>query len=259
LNKTFIRTDNFNKVQAAVAALTNRDPSLPGLGLIYGKWGYGKTEVVEAFYGQSDTFYVRMMETWNARRLLEEMGAIAKVGDPSYRLDRLCDQVIAGFRRWGKPLFIDEADYLFNGGSRMLNVVRDIHDTTKVPIILIGMEAIHGRLQKHGQFFSRILPAAIVEFQPVSTPEIIMITKEWTGLVIGHEAADLLGRYIEGDFRYLVGYLLTLEEACRTNATGTISGRMIDAVVNRAENLTKRMYGIKDPKTVRILGKTAAS
>lgn len=258
MNKTFIRTDNFNKVAAAVEALVNRDPSLPGLGLIYGKWGYGKTEVVDAYYGHGETFYIRMLETWNARRLLEEMGHIAKIGEAIFRLDRLCDQVITGFRRWGRPLFIDEADYLFNGGSRMLNIIRDIHDMTKVPIILIGMEAIHGKLQKHGQFFSRILPAAIVEFQPVSTPEIIMITKEWTGLSITHEAADLLGRYIEGDFRYLVGYLLTLEEACRTNATSAIAPKMIEAAVNRAENLTKRLYAIKDPKSIRILGKTAS-
>jgi len=258
MNKTFIRTDNYNKVTAAVDALVHRDPSLAGLGLIYGKWGYGKTEVVEAFYGQSDTFYVRMMETWNTRRLLEEMCAIAKVGDPVYRLDRLCDQVINGFRRWGKPLFIDEADYLFNAGGRMLNIIKDVHDATRVPIILIGMESIHGKLQKHGHFFSRILPAGIVEFQPVSTPEIIMIAKEWTGLAIGHEAAELLGRYIEGDFRYLVGYLLTLEEACRTNATGTISGKMIDVAVNKAENLTKRLYGARDPKSIRVLGKTAS-
>jgi hypothetical protein len=258
MNKTFIRTDNYNKVTAAVEALVHRDLSLPGLGLIYGKWGYGKTEVVEAYYGLSDTFYVRMLETWNPRRLLEEMCAIAKVGDPIYRLDRLCDQVINGFRRWGKPLFIDEGDYCLNGGSRMLNIIRDIHDMTKVPIILIGMEALYGKLQKHGQFFSRILPAAIVEFQPVSTPEIIMITKEWTGLAIGHDAADILGRYIEGDFRYLVGYLLTIEEGCRTNATTSITTKMIDAAVNKAENLTKRLYGIKDPKSIRILGKTAS-
>jgi chromosomal replication initiation ATPase DnaA len=256
MNKTFVRTNNYNKVTAAVEALVNRDPSLPGLGLIYGKWGYGKTEVVEAFYGMSDTFYIRMLETWNPRRLLEEMGAMAKIGDPIYRLDRLCEQVIKGFKRWGKPLFIDEADYLFNSGARMLNIIRDVHDMTRVPIILIGMEALHGKLQKHGQFFSRILPSAIVEFQPVSTPEIIMIAKEWTGLAIGHEAADLLGRYIEGDFRYLVGYLLTLEEACRTNATAAITAKMIDAAVNKAENMTKRLYA--DPKNIRIQGKTIA-
>ena len=259
MNKSFIRTDNYNRVVAAANALVNRDPSLPGLGLIYGCWGYGKTEVVEQFYGISDTFYIRVMETWRPRRLLEEMCEVMKLGAPVYRLDRLCDQVIAGFRRWRKPLFLDEADYLLWEGGKMLNIIRDIHDLTKIPIILIGMETIYNRLEKHGQFFSRILPAAMVEFQPVSPPEIILITKEWTGLSIGMDAAELLGRYVRGDFRYIVGYLLTLEEACRTNATTQISPRMVEAVVSRAANMTKRLYPEIDPKQVRVLGKGQAN
>lgn len=256
MNKSFIRTDNYNKVAAAVDALVNRDQSLPGLGLIYGCWGYGKTEVVDHYYGAGETLYVRVMETWRPRRLMEEMCQIMKLGQPAYRLDRLCDQVITGFKRWRKPMFIDEADYLFWEGGKMLNIIRDIHDMTKVPIILIGMESIHGKLQKYGQFFSRILPAAIVEFQPVSVPEIVMITKSWTGLSIAHEAAALLAHYIEGDFRYLVGYLVTLESACQVNAVTTISPKMVETIVSRAENLTKRMYGIRDAKDIRITGKT---
>jgi|GEM_PF-1309796 hypothetical protein len=255
MNKTFIRTNNYNRVVAAVDALVNRDPSLPGLGLIYGCWGYGKTEVVEQFYGISDTFYLRVLETWRPRRLLEEMCEVMKLGTPVYRLDRLCDQVIQGCRRWRKPIFIDEADYLFWEGGKMLNIIRDIHDMTKVPIILIGMEAIYGRLEKYGQFFSRILPAAIVEFQAVTPPEIILIAKEWTGLSIGMEAAELLCRYVSGDFRYVVGYLLTLEEACRTNGTTQIAPKMIEAVVSKAERITKRLYGEVDPRQVRVLGK----
>lgn len=256
MNKSFIRTNNYNRVVAAVDALVNRDPSLPGLGLIYGCWGYGKTEVVEQFYGISDTFYIRTLETWRPRRLMEEMCEIMKLGAPVYRLDRLCDQVITGFRRWRKPLFIDEADYLFSNGGIMLNIIRDIHDMTKVPIILIGMEAMYDRLQKYGQFFSRILPRAIVEFQPATPPEIILITKEWTGLSIGHDGAELLCRYVRGDFRYVVGYLLSLEEICRTNGTTQISPKMVEAVVNRAEKLTKKLYAA-DHKNIRIQGKPA--
>ena len=256
MNKSFIRTDNYNRVAAAVDALANREKSLPGLGLVYGKWGYGKTAVVEALYTHTETFYLRALETWNPRRLLEEIGVVARIGEPTYRLDKIFDQVIKGLRKWGKPVVIDEADYLFNSGSRMLNIVRDIHDMTGVPIILVGMESIYNKLQKHGQFFSRILPSAIVEFQPVSPHEIVMITKLWTGLTIDHNAADLLCRYVEGDFRYVVGYLLSLEEACKANAMTHITAKMVETVVNRAENMTKRLYGIKEHKDIRVLGKT---
>ena len=246
MNKSFIRTDNYNRVSAAVDALVNRAPSLPGLGLIYGTAGYGKTAVVDHYYGAGETLYIRCMETWRPRRLMEEMCQIMRLGQPLYRLDKLCDQVIAGFKRWRKPLFIDEGDYLFRQGGGMLDIIRDIHDMTQVPIILIGMEAIHGKLQKYGQFFS------------LSTPEIVMITKSWTGLVIGPEAAELLGRYAEYDFRYIVGYLLTLEEACRVNAMTAINPKMVDAAVGKAEKATRRMFGMTDAKDIRIMGKQHA-
>ena len=255
MNKTFIRTNNYNGVVAAVDALVNRDPSLHGLGLFYGQWGYGKTEIVEQYYGISDTFYIRMMRKWATRRLLEELCEIMKLGAPVYRLDRTVDQVIAGFRRWRKPLFVDEGDYLFQRGGEMLDVIVDIFDAARVPIIIIGMESIYERLQKHGKFFSRILPAGIVEFKPVSPPEIMLVTKEWTGLSIGYDGAELLCRYISGDFRYLVGYLVTLEGACRTNGTTQITPKMVETVVNKAEKITKKMYGIENHKNIRILGK----
>jgi len=149
MNKSFIRTDNYNKVAAAVDALVNRERGLHGLGLFYGRAGYGKTSVVDHYYGAGETMYIRLMQTWGRRRLLEELCEIMRLGPPIYRIDRLTDQVISGFNRWRKPLFLDEADYLFReGGNAMLDVVRDIHDATQVPIVLIGMEAILGKLQR---------------------------------------------------------------------------------------------------------------
>ena len=254
MNKSFIRTDNYYRVEKAVESLNNRDPSLPGLGLIFGKWGYGKSSAVEHFYSVADVFYIVIERLWRPRRMLEEICDVLNLGDSEYRLDRLSDQVCEGLRRWRKPLFIDEADYLLKN-SVMLDVVRDIHEKTKVPILLIGMERLYRNLQKHGQFFSRILPAAIVEFQPVTPPEIALITSEWTGLSIDMEAAHLFCQYVEGDYRYIVGYLLSFEQACRVNKTDQITTKMVEAVVNRMAGKTKKLPAQKDIKSITFKGK----
>jgi len=257
MNKKFIHTNNYYELEHAVSALVNRDPSLPGLGLIYGKWGYGKSAAVEHYYSVSEVFYIVMQRLWRPRRMLEEICDVMNIGDSEYRLDRLSDQVCEGLKRWGKPLFVDEADYCLRN-SIMLDVVRDIHEKTRIPIILVGMEKLYRNLQKYGQLFSRILPAGIVEFQPVTPHEIIMITSEWTGLTLEPEAAELFCQYVEGDYRYIVGFLISFEEACKANNTTNIGIKMVDAVLKRFSNKIKKPVGHKDFKKFKIVGKTAS-
>ena len=244
MNKEFVRTHNYNRLVAAMEALQGRDESLPGLGLIYGKTGYGKSESVDYYYGNSDTFYMVLNKTWKSRRILEEICDMTDQEEPEYRLDRLFDQAAAGLTRLRKPLFIDEADYLFDQGA-MLDIVRDLHDNTGVPIILIGMEVICKKLRKRPQFFSRILPSAIVEFQPISLPELVLITKEWTGLSLDLKTAEVFLRFAKTDFRYVVGYLLSLEQACQVNQTTTITAKMIRAVAPKVENMVEKQAGTK--------------
>ncbi|RJP82775.1 MAG: ATP-binding protein [Desulfobacteraceae bacterium] len=254
MKKTFIRTANYNRMVAGVDALVSRDPSLPGLGLIYGKWGYGKSTAVEYYYSISDVFYIVIERLWRPRRMLEEICDILNLGDSEYRLDRLSDQVSEGLKKWGKPLFIDEADYLLKN-SMMLDVIRDIHEKTRVPIILIGMEKLYRNLQKHGQFFSRILPASIVEFYPVKPPEIILITREWTGLELDMDAAELFCHYVEGDYRYIVGYLLSFEQACKANKMDKINIKMVESVVNRYTQKMKRIPQKNNTPKITITGR----
>ena len=233
MNWSFIVTENYRKLEVAVDALVNRDPNQPGIGLFYGKPGVGKSTAIDICYSKNSNIeYIIMQRLWRPRRLLEEICELFHLGDPEYRLDRLSDQVCKGLQHWNKPLLIDEADYLLKNGI-MLDVIRDIHDKTKVPIILIGMEKLHGSLRKYGQFFSRILPAGIVEFQPVTAPETTRIIKEWTGLTIDFEAAELFCQHCEGDFRYIIGYLLSLETACKTNGVSHIDVKLVDAAIGR--------------------------
>ena len=251
MKKIFFYTENYRTVEVAYDALVNRDLSLPGISVIIGKWGAGKTTVIMHFYATHDVFYISVQRLWRPRRLLEEICEILNLGEPEHRLDRLSDQVCAGLQRWNKPLFIDEADYLLKN-STMLDVIRDIHDKSRVPIILIGMEKLYRSLQRYGQFFSRILPAAVVEFQPVTASETTRIIKEWTGLTIDFDAVELFCQYCEGDFRYIVGYLVSLETVCKTNGVSHINVKMVETVIGRGrpKNAVKN-----DRNKMKIAGK----
>lgn len=257
MNHKFVYTNNYYACEYALDIAAKRDENQPCIIPFVGKWGTGKTTVLNRLYVDKDIFYITMQRIWRPRRMLEEICEVMNIGDSEYRLDRLHDQVCEGLKRWQKPLFIDEADYLLKN-SVMLDIIRDIHDKTKTPIVLIGMEKLYRNLQKYGQFFSRILPAAVVEFQPVTPHEIIMITFEWTGLKLDPEAAELFCGYTEGDFRYIVGFLLSFEEACKANNTTEITVKMVESVFKRFSSKLRKPVGHKDFKKLKIVGKTAS-
>lgn len=254
MKKTFFPTNNYHALVKSVKALMERDPSLPGLGLVCGQWGRGKTEAIEHFYGESNVYYIEVDPLWNARGLLEGICEEMRI-QPEYRTDARSKQVCKELRRRGEPLFIDEADRLLKK-PLLLDVVRFIHNKTRVPIILVGMERMYGKLQGTGQFFSRILPAGIVEFQPLSPPEMTLVTSEWCGLDMVPEAADTLCRITEGDFRLVVGYLLDLEKACVVNKTREISLQMVESMLKRKD---RKMMGDGggNIKRLRVAGRDA--
>jgi hypothetical protein len=254
MNKRFFPTLNYKALTAAVNALINRDPSLPGLGLVYGQWGLGKSASIEYFYGQTDIYYVMAEALWSPRDMLqgicEEMNLL-----PEYRTVDRFNQICRELKKTGMPLFIDEADYLFKR-RLMLDTIKDMHERTRVPIILVGMENICGKLQKYGQFWSRILPDGIVEFQPLTPPELTVIARDWCGLTLPPEASEALCRLSEADFRYLVGYLLSLEKACAVNESSEITLAMVETLArkqNRKKDASRR-FGIPD-RRLQVVGR----
>ncbi len=256
LRKKFFQTKNYHDLITAENALRGRDGSLPGLGLIFSPPGRGKTESIEHRYGEASIFYVKVNRVWGIRDLLEGICEEMAI-EPEFRTVPRFKQVCRELKRRGEPLYIDEADYLLKN-TGMLDVIRDIHDTAKTPVILVGMENICRKLQKYGQFWSRILPAAIVEFKPLTPPEMMLITQEWTCLELEAEAAETLCRHTEGDFRYLVGYLLELEKACSVNKTTSVSMKIADTVIKRLAS-KKEFAGRSDRedfKKVRVMGRT---
>lgn len=258
MKKRFFMSNNYHALKKAVDALQTRDPSLHGLGLVFGKWGLGKTEAIEYYYGESHIHYIEVDPLWNPRGLLKGICEELQIS-PEYRTDDLTKQVWKELKRRRQPLFIDEADRLANKPI-LLDVVRFLHNKSRVPVILVGMDEICRKLQKIGQFWSRILPAGIVEFMPLTPPEMILITKNWTELDMSPEASELLCSYTEGDFRFIIGYLLEIEKACKTNKMTDISLQMIEAYINKLSkkrDLRDRFAG-QEFKKLRTVGRENA-
>jgi len=219
LKINFFKNNNVLELQRMVEHLEKRNL----MGLIHGRAGLGKTEAVCWYKNQRNLVYVRGKAVWSATWILGDI-ITALGGVPAGFTKKLYEQALRLMRKDRRTIFIDEADYLLRD-RKFLEMIRDLHDESKIPIILIGMDHIMGRLLGHEQVWSRI--SQPLEFQPLSIPEISRLTGEWTGLQMEPEASRLLHQDTEGDFRLAIVSLYRLEQLAQANKKQTISAAMV--------------------------------
>lgn len=159
---------NLLATQIALETLIQRSYGVPGIGLLHGNSGLGKTTTTTYLYNQVNGIYVstRAHDTTSSllQRVVEELGSA-----PKFRISKNVDFIIEQMSMHERPLFIDEADYLMND-KRMLETIRDLYDGTEIPIVLIGMDQIARRISSHKQFFNRI--SEWVEFKKADIDDV---------------------------------------------------------------------------------------
>ncbi len=151
------RLANLAICQAALKRAMDRPGHLPGLVVHYGPSGWGKSTAAAYVANQTRAYYVEMRSSWTKKALLtailKEMGIA-----PGKTLSILTDQVCEQLALSGRPLIIDEMDYLVE--KKAVEIVRDLHDGSGGAILLIGMETLPQRLNMWEQFHGRILDFA---------------------------------------------------------------------------------------------------
>ena len=147
---------NVSRLKAAGDALLGRAPGMPGMGMIWGPTGYGKTTATTWFVNQCHGVYVRAMAMWSPKTML---AALARELDlpAAHKLNnaQLVEGIVQRLTDAGRPIFIDEADYVIERRT-LTDTLRDIHDLSTVPVILIGMHGIEKRIRGNEQLTGRI-------------------------------------------------------------------------------------------------------
>ena len=158
------KTTNIALANAAMGQLINRQDGLPGLGVLYGPSGYGKTTATVAVANSTRAYYVQLRSAWTRKALMEkvciELG-VEKGRNTAECLDNICERLAAAQR----PLIIDEADYLVTK-TGMVELVRDIYEGSQSPILLVGEELLPVKLKRYERFHGRVL--SWIPAQPVN-------------------------------------------------------------------------------------------
>lgn len=131
------------------------------------------------------------------------------------RVDLKVDAIVEKLAQTGRPLFIDEADYVVgkDGENRLANTVRDLHDLATVPVILIGMAGIDRRIALSPQLSGRI--AQWVEFQKCTEADAQKLADELCAVKVASDLVGALSERAGGSIRNVTVGLAKIEQFAR--------------------------------------------
>jgi len=233
MKKVFVKTNNVKRFITMMNNLQNRAEGVPGMALVYGEPGLGKTQTINWWTFKNNAILVRCTQLMSARwllsEILEEMGEIY-----GYKISDCFKLVVRNLLVNPQIIIIDEVDYL-TVDSRAVETLRDIHDKTNVPIVLVGMINAKSRLKKFNHLYDRL--SEIVKFEKFSKNDIKTIVQELSEV----EMTDCAIRYIYTNlnrFRQIVKVINKAEIIAKANGLNSIDEILIkEAIANETENI----------------------
>lgn len=206
---------NVVRLRDAYDTLVNRNTGVPGMGLIHGSTGYGKTTAIAWLVNQVNGLYVRAGANWTPSAMLgaimRELGAAQLASGAAAMVDYIVQQLAQA----GRPLFVDEADYLFSYNARMLETLRDIHDVSGQPVVMVGMEGIERKLVHRKQLARRI--SQWVEFLPADIEDARIVAQTICGVQLSDDLLAHIHTETKGSVGLMVVGLAKIESLAKTN------------------------------------------
>lgn len=234
LKPTFVKTRNVRNFEVLMRGL-DLGAGEGRLGLVHGRAGRGKTRTSQWYAAHNDCVYIRMITVWRTseleflKTLCRELGVV----NPPHRKGPCFVEIIDRLLVNPRPIFLDEIEKL---SSHFLDVVRDLADLAKIPVILIGESELPVAMRRNARVWSRTQQQ--LEFEPISSADIVYYISECTGSVIKPTAAmiEIIDRSTAGDFRLVRRALLNLVQIVNAEGSGTVTEQMVKIAVKTGLN-----------------------
>lgn len=212
MRKVFVKTTNVKNFTSAMNKLHQRSEGIPGMALIFGDPGLGKTRTALWWCAQNDGVFIRTKKLMSGRWLLEEI--VAELGEePMRRVSDLFRQCVDLLLERPRTLFIDEVDYLCYD-ARIIETLRDIYDVTGATVVFIGMGMADKKLMRFKHLYDRF--AEVVKFTDLTEADIKIIMDETCEIKLSPDAISHIYKQANR-FRRVVVQLYKAEALARAN------------------------------------------
>ena len=226
MRKIFVKTQNVKNFIALIKNLQNKPDGVSKMALVYGEPGLGKSRTALWLAAQNDAIYIRSSNLMTGRWFLEEL--VEELGDmPRYLTSDLFRQCINKLVEKPQMIIIDEIDYLA-GDKKAIETIRDIHDKTNVPVILVGMSMADKKLLRYRHLYDRL--SEIIKFNSFSFEDVKNIVNQLSEIQVTDPAISLIHNQ-SNRFRQIVRLITKIETIAATNNIETVDENILKEII----------------------------
>ena len=230
MKRTFIKTKNVKRFIALMDELQTLPYNIPKIALVYGDYGLGKSQTIQWWVDKNNSVYVRAVKSMTSRWLISEIAE--ELGEePFWHTQETFSIVESHLKRNPKTIVIDEMDYLTQNDT--IELIRDLHDKTNCPIVLVGMAMADKKLARYPHLCDRIYKS--LKFETFNSEDIKEILSELTELNFTSDAIEYLATRTN-QFRQLVKITNKLEKLSATNDLKELDEYTLKGILNERQN-----------------------
>lgn len=182
---------NLSIAERAITRVTNRGPLDPGLVVMNGPSGWGKSIAAAWIKARHRAYYVQADDFWTKKTMLVAMSRAIGIADIKGSIFEMANQIKEQLEKSRRVLIIDEFDYVAD--KKLVEAVRSLYEGSRAAILIIGEEALPQKLKQWERFHGRILDWFPAE--PVSLIDARELAKaKCPGIEV---ADDLLERIVD--------------------------------------------------------------
>lgn len=225
----FIATANTTKFDDLCSELANPASLIgPSLAMVTGPAGRGKSEAAKHYATQTEAIYIPPLNVRSPTMVLREISFDLARIRPN-RSDACLSVIGEEMAKDRRLIIIDEADLL---SMQILEMLRNLNERYACPIVLIGEEELKGRIASRRRLASRIRRK--MEFSPVTKEDIAYFFAQSLKTKIPPEAAALIQRHGNGDWRPVLTLAVAIERAMMASGLREITAEMVQNVIKGA-------------------------
>lgn len=145
---------NVGLLGGAMQRAQARPVGLPGLVVMYGPSGLGKSVAASYAANMHRAYYVECRDTWSKKAFLLAVLKEMSIA-PARTLSDMMDQIAEQLSRSMRPLIVDDVQYMLD--KAIANTLTDLYNASQGTIVLIGEERVPASLARLERLHNRVL------------------------------------------------------------------------------------------------------